>query len=258
MKRWDDAPAELRDQVRALQTGMTDVLGTSLVGMYVHGSLALGCFNARSDVDLIAAVSRPLGLEEKLALTDVLLHVSAAPYAIELHVLTTDQLHSWRHPSGFELHFGETHRESLAVEPVAELERMSPTDPDLAAHVKVARAAGIALAGLPPHEAFPEIPWEDYADALRRDLEWTRTSRSALYGILSPCRVWASLETGEVHSKASGAEWALPRLPADLRPHVQRALASYVGAGEAIDVDDDERRRLQAYVEQRVFAIAVP
>jgi hypothetical protein len=57
---------------------------------------------------------------------------------------------------------------------------MSPTDPDLAAHVKVARNSGIALVGLPPQDVFPEIPWEDYADALRRDLEWTRTSRSAL------------------------------------------------------------------------------
>jgi streptomycin 3"-adenylyltransferase len=181
MARWDDAPAELRDQVRALQTGMTDVLGTSLIGMYAHGSLALGCFNpARSDVDLIAVVSRPLGLEEKLALTDLLLHVSAAPYGIELHAVTTDQLRSWRHPSGFELHYGETNRESLAFEPVAELARMSPTDPDLAAHVKVARNSGIALVGLPPQDVFPEIPWEDYADALRRDLEWTRTSRSAL------------------------------------------------------------------------------
>ncbi len=60
-----------------------------------------------------------------------------------------------------------------------------------------------------------------------------------------------------MHSKASGAEWALPRLPADLRSRVERTLASYRGAGEAIDVDDDERLRLQAYAEQRVFAIAV-
>lgn len=259
MPGWDEAPAELHDQVRALQTGVTDIVGSSLLGIYLHGSLALGCFNpARSDIDLLAVVSRPLELEEKLALTDVLLHVSAAPYGIELHVLSDDQLRNWRHPSPFELHYGESHREPLAFEPVAVLERMDPTDPDLAAHVKVAHAAGIALVGPPASDVFPEIPWHDYADALRRDLEWTRTARSALYGVLSPCRVWASLESGEVHSKASGAEWALTRLPAELRPQVELALASYCGAGEAIDFDDDQRRGLHAYVEERVSSIAAP
>lgn len=257
MPGWDEAPAELHDQVRALQTGVTDVVGTSLVGIYVHGSLAFGCFSpSRSDVDLLAVVSRPLELEEKLAVADVLLHVSAAPYGIELHVLTADQLRNWSHPSPFELHYGESHRGPLAFEPVAALERIEPTDPDLAAHVKVARAAGIALVGPPARDVFPEIPWRDYADALRRDLEWTRTARSGLYGVLSPCRVWASLETGEVHSKASGAEWALARLPDELRPQVERALASYRGAGEAIDFDDEQRRSLHDYVEERVSSIA--
>jgi streptomycin 3"-adenylyltransferase len=247
-------PVELREQLSSVQAGALDVLGDALVGIYLHGSLALGCFNpgGRGDVDVLVVASRPLELDEKLALTDLLLRVSAAPYGLELHVLTTDQLRHWRHPSPFELHYGETHREALAFEPVAALERMSRTDPDLAAHVTVARGAGIALVGPPPETVFPEIPWQDYADALRRDLEWTRTSRSALYGILSPCRVWASLETREVHSKASGAQWALRRLPADLRPQVERALASYTGGGEAIELDDEERGRLQAYIEERV------
>jgi len=242
-----------RDQARELQKGVTGILGDAVVGIYAHGSLALGCFNeARSDIDLLVVVARPLELEEKLALIDLLLRVSAAPYGIELHVLSTEQLEHWRHPSPFELHYGETHREALAFEPVAALERMSPTDADLAPHVKIARAAGIPLAGPPPETVFPEVPWEDYADALRRDLEWTRASRSALYGVLSPCRAWASLESGEVHSKATGAKWALGRLPPDLRPQVERALAGYTGGGEAIELDAEERRRLQAYIEEQV------
>jgi predicted nucleotidyltransferase len=258
MAAWKEAPAELREQVRALQAGLADVLGDSIVGIYVHGSLALDCFNpARSDADLIAVVSRPLALDEKLELSDLLLRVSAAPFGIELHVLTTDQLDRWQHPAPFELHYGESHREALAFEPVTALERMGPTDADLAAHLKVARTAGFALAGPSPHDVFPDIPWEDYADSLRRDLEWTRRSRSALYGVLSPCRVWASLETGEVHSKASGARWALTRLPEDLRPQVERALGSYTGTGEPIELDDSERGRLQAYIEDRVRAVRV-
>jgi hypothetical protein len=76
--------------------------------------------------------------------------------------------------------------------------------------------------------------------------------RSALYGVLSPCRVWAALETGELHSKASGAEWALARLPPDLRPPVERALASYRGRGEPIELAETDRQTLLAYIESRL------
>lgn len=44
----------------SLKSLYTDALGENLVGLYVHGSLAFGCFEwARSDVDFIAVVRRP-------------------------------------------------------------------------------------------------------------------------------------------------------------------------------------------------------
>ena len=38
----------------------TEILGENLVGLYLHGSIAFGCFNPqKSDVDYIAAVREP-------------------------------------------------------------------------------------------------------------------------------------------------------------------------------------------------------
>lgn len=241
--------------IEAFETLVAD----RLVGLYVHGSLALGCFNsARSDVDVIAVVDEPLSGEEKLQLIDGLLRISAAPYAIELHVLARANLEPWRYPTPFDLHYGESHREDFAFDPLGALQAQADaTDPDLAAHLSVVREAGVVLAGPVPADVFPEVSKDDLADSLRRDLEWTRNSRSALYAVLSPCRVWAALATGDVHSKASGARWALERLPDDLRPLVERALASYEGAGESIEFDEAARERLFAYVEDRVDSIAV-
>jgi streptomycin 3"-adenylyltransferase len=223
------------------------------VGAYVHGSLVLGCFNeARSDVDVVFVTGRPLTDDERLAFADLFLRTSARPYGIEAHVVTTDQLRPWRYPPTYDFHYGESHRERLALEPAAALERPTDGDPDLAAHIDVVRARGVALLGPPPLEVFPEVPRADLEDALRGDLRWCRSVRSALYGVLSPCRVWAALETGELHSKASGAEWALPRLPAVLRPPVERALASYRGSGEPIELDEEERQRLLDHIEERL------
>jgi streptomycin 3"-adenylyltransferase len=232
---------------------MVDALGDDLLGVYVHGSLALGCFNeARSDVDVVVMTARPLTDDERFAVSDLFLRISARPFGLEAHVVTTDQLRPWRYPPPYDFHYGESHRERLALDPAVALERPKEGDPDLAAHVDVVRARGVTLLGPPPLEVFPEVPRADLEDALRRDLDWSRSVRSALYGVLSPCRVWAALETGELHSKASGAEWALPRLPAALRPPVERALASYRGAGEPIELDEDERQRLLDHIEGRL------
>jgi Domain of unknown function (DUF4111)/Nucleotidyltransferase domain len=236
-----------------LVEGFRDILGDNLRGIYLHGSLALGCFNpARSDIDVLVVMAEPLDTDTKLLVADLLLHVSCAPYPVELHVLTRSQLNDWRHPSPFEMHYGESHRETLALDPLTALQTMSSTDRDLAAHVTIAREAGIAVIGPPSEEVLPKVPFAHYRDALGTDLTWARGVRSALYGILSPCRVWATLETGALHSKASGAAWALERLPDDLKPLVKTALASYTGAGESIDFDESARQRLLDYIEARL------
>ena len=57
--------------------------------------------------------------------------------------------------------------------------------------------------------------------------------RHQLYPALSLARAWATLATAEIHSKATGAQWALPRLPPEHRPALERSLAVY--RGEASD-----------------------
>src|SRR5262249_9459963 len=156
---------------------------------------------------------------------------------------------NWRHPSPFELHYSEWRRERWAEDPEGTLASFPAENTDLAAHVSVVRARGVALVGPPPQEIFPRVLDADLRDSLLRDLDWAReTQAGPLYGILSPCRIWSTLETGEVQSKASGAQWALARLPENLRPMVERALATYTGVRETIDVDADEQRQLHDFV----------
>ena len=49
----------------------TEILGENLVGLYLHGSIAFGCFNPqKSDVDYIAAVREPLAPDTRLRLLE--------------------------------------------------------------------------------------------------------------------------------------------------------------------------------------------
>ena len=46
-------PPAVRAQLEELQRGLLDLLGEGLVGIYLHGSLAMDCFNTeRSDLGL--------------------------------------------------------------------------------------------------------------------------------------------------------------------------------------------------------------
>jgi predicted nucleotidyltransferase len=211
-----------------LVQGLREALGDELVGVYLHGSLALGCFNpALSDIDLLVITRRPLTPEQRQAVGAVL----SRGGRIEISFLAEPSLRPWRHPAPYDLHFGSRQR------------LLGPgEDHDLAAHFTVARHAGVAFLGPPPADVFPEVPWDDYEDSLRRDLESCGEHGGRLYAVLSPARIWATLTERSVHSKASGAEWALERAPQEFRPLLSRVLEIYrTGASEPWFTRDEVR-----------------
>jgi streptomycin 3"-adenylyltransferase len=248
-----EVPALAQRQIDELVAGLRALLGSALIGVYVHGSLALGCFNARrSDLDVIAVCSRPTSKDERVLLADLLERVSAPPRPhelgdapsrrpLEFHLLLTDDLRPWRFPPSFE---------AKSWSGRGLLERRP--DPDLAAHFDVLRASGITIVGPPPRDLFPPVPRADLERALRSDLTWTRTESRELYAILSPVRVWAAIATGEVHSKASGAHWALERLPPGLRATVAHALSLYEGENLDFEHDPTAVQRLCDFVEEQI------
>jgi streptomycin 3"-adenylyltransferase len=239
-------------QAQEIAAQLAAALGDALVGVYLHGSFALGCGNPNgSDLDLLVVTRRALTQEERSAFADLpagTLDRRGWPRPLELSSLTLDQLRPWRHPTPYDLHL--THRGVAGP----------GDDPDLAAHVTVTRRAGIAVVGPPPADVFPEVPRADYEDALRRDFRWAvekapAEPRYLRYATLSLARVWAQLAEPEVlHTKETGAVWALERLPPELRRPLEFALESYRTNGRDIDVDVDEFRAYAAHVEAQVGA----
>ena len=229
-----EAPRDLDELVR----GLGELLGDALIGIYLHGSLALGCFNpALSDIDFLVVIRRSLMREQRKAIEPLL----ARTPRLEIHFLAESGLVPWRHPAPYDAYYGSERRLIGPGE-----------DHDLAAHVTVAREAGVALLGPPPAEVLPQIPWEHYEDALLRDLDWCRDHGTRLYAALSPARIWATLTDGVVHSKASGAAWAIERAPAEFQPLLKRALETYRTGDEQVEFDSDEVRRFSDFVSSQI------
>lgn len=232
---WRTAPAATRAQVDRLVAAFRDELQDHLLGVYLHGSLATGCFNPkRSDVDLLVVVRRPFTQEQKRRLVGDLLSLSRSPHPVEISFLRLDQLHPWRHPAPFELHYSEDWRASyLGHQEGGPWPIRVTKDADLAAHVAVTRARGIRLWGRPRNEVFPAVPAEDVAASLVSDFVWARERLAAypVYAVLNACRIHAYFLTGRLLSKVEGAAWAREHFPEDLTQVVEAALQLYRGSG---------------------------
>src|SRR4051794_1050631 len=120
-----------------------DTFGENLVGIYVHGSLAMESFNpVSSDVDLLVVVRDRLSVEEKGAVGQQLLRLSeqAPPSGLEMSILTLASLSNFQYPTPYELHFSNDNKDRFAEGTIDFSSDL--TDPDLAAHFVITKARG--------------------------------------------------------------------------------------------------------------------
>lgn len=176
-------------------------------------------------------LSRPSSIAEKQRLAELCLELSgdysgAGPhFALELDVVVGPALQPWRYPPPFDFHYSESWRDAFLQGDVEPWRRRE--NPDLAAHIWIARRVGVALSGPPPTEALPEVPSSSYRAALLDDVDWALEHREGKesYAVLDLARVWATLATFDVHSKVSGVDAAATAA----RPVLEHGLAVYRG-----------------------------
>jgi streptomycin 3"-adenylyltransferase len=228
---WDDCPPEVRAQVAGFSAALQAALSADLAALYLHGSLALGAFNpARSDIDLLAVCARRPPARALRRAAAAIVFWAARPRPFEISLVAAGDLHPWQHPTPYIYHFSEDWRERATAQLAdwpGEWPAALPLDGDLAAHVAVTRARGVALAGPPPAEVLPPVPRADFLDSLRADFAWGRAAlrQYPAYFVLNACRILAFAAEGHLFSKLEGAAWAAPRLPAAHAALVAAAVA---------------------------------
>jgi streptomycin 3"-adenylyltransferase len=218
--------------ITEIQQSCERILRDNLVGVYLHGSIALGCFNwHRSDIDFIVVVKRALSRPEKRLLMDamVALNAKAPPKGLEMSVVLKKHCRHFIYPTPFDLHFSDGHRDSYIANPDGYIDRLQGVDPDLAAHFTILRHCGLVLCGAPVASVFGEVPAEAYLDSIRRDVENAARDvlKNPLYIVLNLCRVAAYIREGLVLSKLQGGIWGLENLNGGEQKVIARALRCY-------------------------------
>ena len=229
-----------------------NILGDDLVGVYLHGSAVLGCFNPdKSDLDFIIVVKEPLSDAAKRTYMDMVTACSAAGPAkgIEMSVVLRNVCKPFVYPTPYELHFSEGHLKWYEDDPDGYIREMNGVDKDLAAHFTIINKKGRCLIGAPIGEVFGEVPDRDYWDSIWFDVEGAAEdiAEHTMYLTLNLARVLAYQREGLVLSKKEGGQWAIRCLPAEYRPLIEDALREYTECAEVV-YDEALARRYAEYV----------
>ena len=110
--------APVRAQIERVADIWKVHLQAQLVGLYLHGSLALGRFaEGVSDLDLLAVAGRRMPRAERLAVASDMLDADRRPCPLEMSALYIGDLEPWRHPTLCQFHYSdywaETYRQLL-------------------------------------------------------------------------------------------------------------------------------------------------
>lgn len=228
------------------------IFGEELIGIYLHGSMAMGCFNAdKSDIDLIFVIRDCITDAQKLQFMNNIVELNkiAPSKGIELSIVKKEYCRKFLYPTPFELHFSNAHLQWFIDNPTDYIHKMNGTDKDLAAHFKIIKKYGIVLQGEEINDVFADVPRKEYIDSIWYDVEGAKEDilKEPIYAILNLCRVAAFLKDDLVLSKKQGGEWAINNLSSKYHVLISNALQCYID-GKDMDIDNREGQEFADYM----------
>lgn len=245
---WQNCDDDIKQYVESLVAIIADNLSGSLVGIYLHGSLAMGgYYRPKSDIDLLVVVKEKLKVEVAKSASQAIAHYSKARPTvgdIELSVITLAVAQKPSSPMPFEFHNSSEWTDKILNDEVSYL--VGGTDIDLNSHVMYVVKRGIALYGEPIQSVFGTPKWNDFMAAVVDDFEWIISDKHILetpfYGVLNICRVLQLLKENDEqpYSKDEGGLWALENLPVEYSRVIQQALDVYRSSSS---ISSEQRRR---------------
>lgn len=205
-----------------------NILDKNLVGIYLHGSLAMGCFTEQSDIDFLVVVEQPLAFEIKRALINELLKLQDLPKkGIEMSVILKKYAQHFEYPTPFELHYSDAHKDKYLND--RNYVCGDYVDYDLAAHMFIIKHRGLCLYGKEISNVFADFPEKYYIDSILRDVQHAEEEiiQNPVYCTLNLCRVLYYLRCRKISSKLEGGLWGIENLPAKYAKLLRLATSTY-------------------------------
>ncbi|WBM38964.1 aminoglycoside adenylyltransferase domain-containing protein [Alcaligenes faecalis] len=227
-------PDNPNGQLQAALALVQEILNLDLQALYLHGSAVAGGLRPHSDLDILAVVDAPLSDEQRQDLIAALLSISAphpatpgGPRCIELVVCRLADLQRNEHPAKVEFIYGEWLRDAFREGYLSD----AAADPEYTLLLAQARQQAQLLWGRDVLADVLATPIEHIRQAMRDGVEplYEGLRGDERNVLLTLARMWRTGVHGDFVTKEQAAEWAIPRLPAELAKTLEYARLAYIG-----------------------------
>lgn len=248
------------DEVLAeLVSGIRDVLGRDLVGVYIYGSYVSGGFDAEvSDLDLVTVISSDVEGIDLAGLDGV--HsglVDRHPEwndRVEVVYVGLAALRSFRSSAG----------PLVVISPGEPFHVRSEPPVEWVQNWYLVRETGIALYGPPPATFVPPIEWAEfvaaavhYADQVSHSDFSTASPGGLAYAVLTLCRAARTVREQVHGSKQEGAAWAKEAMP-EWASLIDTAVRCRLSLGTLGFDDEKSREAARAFITLLAATISQP
>ncbi|WP_223868991.1 aminoglycoside adenylyltransferase domain-containing protein [Paenibacillus sp. UASWS1643] len=219
---------------------LKEELTNALVGIYLHGSMAMGCFHPnQSDIDILVVSREKRTADTYRRIAKKLMHIEDEMHitkGFELSIVLESTIVNMAYPTLFEFHYSAYHREKYRTD--EQYLCGGYEDPDLVAHMAVIYDRGIVLDGKPIKDLFQPENREHMIASITSDASSAieKIVENPVYYVLSLSRVLLYVRDSVIHSKREAGEWALTDLPSKYTDVISQCLAKYNGDLENVNL----------------------
>lgn len=227
-------------------------LSNSLVGIYLHGSMAMGCFNPNlSDIDLLVIVKDKSSVNTYKSIAKELILIEdelQTAKGFELSVVLEAHILDFIYPTPFEFHYSAFHKEKYKTDNNYFCGGFN--DSDLAAHFVVTYHRGVVLCGKPIKEVFRPVSKQIFIDSIKNDLYDALEGifDNPVYYVLNICRALHFLKESVISSKREGGEWAVTNVPIEYVDVVTQCLSKYDSKINELRLNEQQLIRFARYM----------
>ena len=230
--------SDLQTALCQYATALQSLSACGLIGAYVHGSVAAGCFNpSTSDVDVVIVGAC---LSDVECITSVELLHQRIDLPIDATFVSPDQLHIERIPTpiGYQIKpfsngkaiCGQQGRRDFVIQSQEVYER------------------GLRLFGPPAIDLFQPVPWP----LIREYINWLLPFIPSHFKnpVLMLCRCAYTWIHQQMCSKKEAGEWALAEKGPEWHSLIDTALRDYTGNGSDRSVDKNTVFKFHKHVQE--------
>ena len=254
---YKDLPFEILNQINNVVDIWRRHLGDNLIGVYLHGSIALNAFHPDSgDIDILVVVRDSLEVVTKLEIAGDIIEIDRSPRPLEMSAVKQIDAKNWKTPGNCVFHYSDFWTEKYLERfrnPDTEVyvaDHEFP-DADVTGYIKLLKQCGIVLYGEEIQEVFADVSDEDFWSAISADIEdydfHDYDARYLTSNVLILGRILSFKKEKRILSKYEGGLWMINNVPEDLKYLPELAMKVWF-EGEEHMLPEADLKRLRDYL----------